>query len=168
MRVRWVHYDAPCVSSGSSTVAEFIGVRPGGRRVHRVSPLCSSGSSGVAGFIRVYPGACRVHVGSLSSLAGFLWLHHRGRRVYPGSLDSMGCTLGIDGFIWCFSVHWGNRADRPVSLGCYIAVVGVRWVHWCAPLGSLGIAGYIVVRPRGRTVHRGRWVNWEDPCGWPG
>ena len=54
IRGRWVHWGAPCVSSGSLGLVGFIRVRPGGRLVHPI---------GVVGFIRVRPGGRRVHSG---------------------------------------------------------------------------------------------------------
>ena len=71
---RWVHWCAPCWSTGSFGVVGFTWVRPGCRRVH--SGRCVhagrawklSGSFGVVGFTLVRPGGRSVHSGSFGSL----------------------------------------------------------------------------------------------------
>ena len=182
-RGHWVHQGAPCVSSGSSGVAAFIGVCPGGRRVHPMS-LGSLGSAlGVVGFIRgrwVYCGAlrassrCDLEVYCSSAIAGFIVVHPGGRSVrwvawcaYWGLLG----TSGVTGFMgvrpWGRLVHQGLLG----SLGCVLKVVvfiwcapwvngfiRVRYVYWGAPLGLSGlsgIAGFIGVCTGGRRFHQG-------------
>ena len=126
--------------------AGFIGVHPGVRRVHPGSLGSSGWSSGFAGLIGVRP-----------SLVGFIWVHMgaswgfgvcpEGRRVravfqcllecswgpwvYAWSLGSLGCVLGVVGFI---RVNWG-----------------AIWGSWC----SSRVAEFIGVRLGGRWGHTG-------------
>ena len=53
IRGRWVHRGAPWVSSSSSRVAGFIGVRPEGRSIHPGLLGSSRYTLRVAGLIRV-------------------------------------------------------------------------------------------------------------------
>ena len=84
------------------TVGVVVFIR--GRWVHRGSPGGPAGSSGVAGFTGVRPGGRRVHPWSLGSLecalgsVGFI----RGRFV-----ASLECALGAIGFIRGRWVLWG-------------------------------------------------------------
>ena len=146
--VRYAHWGTPWQLSGSSGVAVPAAVRPGSRQVHRDSlgslecnlgedwfiqvlwdqwdtpsvpscpsgaPWMSSGSSVVAGF---NGGALWGSSGS-SGVAGLTEVHPAGRWVHQGSLHSLGCALGVVGFI------------------------RVRWVHWdtpWVPSGSSGVA----------------------------
>ena len=130
IRGLWVHCGASQGSSGSSWVAGYIGLCPGGRRVHQVSlgysllvfeliqgrqiHLGSLGCSlGIVGFIR-----CRwVHFGS-SGIAGFIGMLPVDRRVDLGYLGSLVTALGVVGFI---------RG---------------RWVHSFRPWGSPGSSGF--------------------------
>ena len=84
-----------------------------------------------------------------------------GRRVRPVSLGTLGCALGVVGFI-CGS-----------------------WFHWETPSGSSGSSGvaeFTGVRPRGRRINsgnlgslgcamgavgfiRGRWIHRGAPWG---
>ena len=82
----WVHWGAPWRSFGSSEIAGFVGVCPGGRQVqqgslvslgcalgvvrfiraswvHWRAPWVLPGSSGATAFIRVRLGVRRVHLG---------------------------------------------------------------------------------------------------------
>ena len=52
VRGRWVHWGAPCGTSGSFGVVEFIGVRSGGRRVRSGSLDSYLCALGVVGFVR--------------------------------------------------------------------------------------------------------------------
>ena len=64
------------------------------------------------------------------------------QRVRSGSLGSLGCTLGVVGFLLDRWVHWGVRpGGHHVSLGSLsllgysVVVVGFvqgRWVYWGA------------------------------------
>ena len=110
VRGRKVHYVTPWRSTGSSSVDDFIAVRPSGRRVLQgslgslVSALGVVGFTGVAGCIEVGLGfiRCRcVHWGapwgsSISyGIAGLIGVHPDGRRVLPGSQGSFGCSLKV-------------------------------------------------------------------------
>ena len=105
------------MSSGSYGIAEFIGVRPGGRRVRsgslRGARWGLSGSIGVARFIRV----------SLVSF-GVIGVRPEVRRVRSGSMGSLGCALADIGI--------GSLGGRPVrsrSLGSFVCALGdVRFV----------------------------------------
>ena len=121
VRGRWVHLGAPWGTSCSSGVA---GMCSWGHRirlwsigslgcalvvvgfvldrwVHMGTPWESSGSVGVAGFIGFRPRCRRVRLGSLGSL----WSDLRGRQLRSVSLGSLGCALGVVGFVWGRSVH---------------------------------------------------------------
>ena len=88
IRSRWVHSDAPWGLLGSSRVAGFTRERPVGRWLMRVrwvhpgwhsgTPCVALGSCGVVGFTRV----------SLEF-----------RCVHPWWFGSLGCALGVVGFI---------------------------------------------------------------------
>ena len=89
---RWVHWDVPWGSLGSSGVAAFIGVRPIGRWIHPGSFGSLGCSLGVVRFIRVHWGA---RLGSSSSSG------------VPGLIGVRGL-----GFVWFILVHscaqWGS------------------------------------------------------------
>ena len=63
------------------------------------------------------------------------------------SLGSLGCALGIVGFVRCRAAHWCT----PWSSGSFAVsgFIGKR------PGGSFGVAGFIGVRPGGRRVRFG-------------
>ena len=93
IRGRMVHLGALWVSSGSSGVVWFNGVRSGGHRVYS-GWLCSFESAlGVVGFILV---------------AGFIGVRPGCRRDHIVSLRSLVCSLGVVGFIKCGWVHLGT------------------------------------------------------------
>ena len=143
--------------TGSSGVARFIGVVV---RVHWGAPFGSS----VVGFIGVRSKGRRVSLGSLGCAAGFIEVRPEDGLGHPGSLRSLGCALGVVGFVRC---HWAalwwssgssglsgftavcpwglwGRPGSLVSLGCAIGVDGlicVRWIVWGAPWGSSGSSG---------------------------
>ena len=135
----WVHSGGPCVSFGLCVVDGFNRLCPGVHWVHPGS-LCSLPCAEVViGFIGYILVRC-VHscapMGSLGSsgVAGFTLVHSR---CHPGWLGSLGCTLGVVGFI--------RVRTRVCPLG--------RWVH-SGTLGSLGSAlgvvgffGFTVIRP---------------------
>ena len=85
----------------------------------------STGSAGVVGFIRVRTSA---------------------RRVHSGWLGSLGCALGVVGFIRGCRVHWVAPWGSSGS-SAFVAFIGVRpcvrRVHpWS--LGALGCAVGVV------------------------
>ena len=106
-------------------------------------------------------------------------VHLRGRRERPRSLCSLGYAIGFDGFIRVCWIIWGHirgrrvRLGSLVSLGCALGVVLFVQFFWGVPFGSLdssgvvwligvwslGVAGFIGVRPWGHQVHRGRWIH---------
>ena len=145
IRGRWVHSGVPWGSSGSFRIVRFIRVHPAvfrvysGRYVHSGAPWGSSGSFGVVRFIRVRPGGLRFQSGSLGSfrctrvVIGFIW----GCRVHSRSLGTFGCALPVIGFI---------EYIRGVCIH-----PGAPWVSSV----SLGVAGFIRVRPRGHRVRLG-------------
>ena len=138
------------VSLDSLVWALGVVVIIGDRLVNWGTPLGSLGSSWVIGFIGVRPG---------------------GRQIHPGSL---GCSLGIVGFIRCRWVHFGssgiagfiemlpvNRRVHPGYLGSLVSalrvVVFIRG-HTCRPWrspGSSGFTGYIWERAGGFWVPSG-------------
>ena len=98
-----------------------------GHWVHWGAPLWSSGSFVVDNLIEV---------------------HRGGHQVYPGSLDSLGCALGVVGFIRGCGVH----CDAPWGL----SVHPVCLAHWASPWGasgSFGVAGIIGVHSGCRRTH---------------
>ena len=138
---------------GLSGSSGLIGVRPGGRWVDPESLRSLGCGLAVVGFVR-----CS-------------WVHWSTR--WGSSCSSLGYAIGLDGLIrgrwivwgaprgWSSSsgvarligVHPGRRPVRACSLGRAHWVVGFtrgRWVCWGAPYESLGVAGFIGVRPRGR------------------
>ena len=148
--------------SGSSEAAGFIVVRPSSLSfiracwIHRGAPFGSSGSAGDTGFIRVRP---------------------VGRRVLPGSLRSLGCALGVFGFIQGHWVPpWVSSGSSGVA-GFIVVHSGRRLGVPCGTLGSSKVAGFTGVHPGCRRVHPGllgslgcplgivgfirdRWVHW--------
>ena len=145
-RSSWVYFDAPWVSSGSSGVAVFIGVRIGvvgfisGRWMRWGTPLWSSDLLGVAWFFGVRPVVLCVHPEPLGSLGcafrivGFIQSHWDAHWVSSGS-------YGVAGF---FVVRPEDRQVRPGSLGSLGCAIGTS--------GSSGVAGFIVVRAVGGRV----------------
>ena len=66
VRDRWVHWGAPCRTSGSVAVARLIEVRPGGRRIRSGwlgSLLCTLWKVGFVLDRWVRPGSLRDHSG---------------------------------------------------------------------------------------------------------
>ena len=120
---------------------------------------------------------------SLGSVVGFVRVQYRGSWVHSGSLVTLGCNLGVSGFIRGGLVQssspWRSMAssevdrliwERPAGhwvhlglfglFGCALGVVMFIWGCWCdsgAPWGSfrcvLGVVGLIPVRPGRRWVH---------------
>ena len=89
---------ASWVSSCSFWLVGCIEVHPGdrsGRWAQWGTPWGSSGSSAVAGFSALCPMRCRVRSGSLGSVGGALGC----LRVGSVSLVSVGCDLGVVGFV---------------------------------------------------------------------
>ena len=84
-----------------------------------------SGSSVIAWFIGVRPGI---------------------RLVHPGSLGSLGCVLGIFGFI---RIDWGAFEGSSGSSGV-AGFIGLR----------PGVVGFIGLRPGVVGFIHGRWVQW--------
>ena len=88
-------------------------------------------------------------------------MHPRCRRVRPGSLGSLGCALGVVGFIrgrWVHLVRPGGCRVHPVSLGsvgCVLRAFGFRSVHWGVPWCRRVHPGSFGVRTGGRRVHQG-------------
>ena len=121
---------------GSSEIAEFIGARPGVRRVHpgSLSSLWRAlgvvgfircvwvhagapcGSSGLIGFTRVFPCGCRVPLQWLCSLRFALGVLELilGRWVYS---DTPWLLSGSCGLFELAQVHSGGRRVHLVSLG---------------------------------------------------
>ena len=91
----------------------------------------SSGSSGVAGFIGLRPG---------------------GRRDHPDTLGSLGCVLGVIGFILGSWVHWSASWESSGSSGT-VGLIGVRLGVRRVNLGSLGCALGVVGFVQGRWGH---------------
>ena len=86
-------------------VFEFHWGAPWGRRgrcVHWVALWGSSGSFGVTGFIVVRPSGLS---GSFR-ITGFIGVRPGNRWIRSGSLGSLGCALGVVGFVRGLSVHW--------------------------------------------------------------
>ena len=80
-------------------------------------------------------------------------MHPWGRRVHPGSLDTLGCALGVVGFI---------RGSLRCALG-FVGSSNVCLVHWGSPWGSSvssGVAWLVSVRPWSRHS-----VHWECALG---
>ena len=106
-----------------------------------------------------------VSLGS-SRVAGFTWLRPRCGRVHPRALGSLGCALGVVGFIrgrwvhfgaprWSLSasgVRPGCRRVQLRSLGslrCALGFMRFILVHWGSSRGSSGVsavAGFTRVR----------------------
>ena len=163
-RGRGVLWGALWWSSGSSRVAGCTGVRSGWfilvRGVRWGAPLGSSGSSGVARLIGVRPVCCRVYLKSLGSVGcalgvvGFI----PSRWVDMGAQWRSSVSSRVVGFIWA---RPGCRRVHPVAFGCALVIVGFirgRWVPWSAPWGSSGssgVAGFTGVRPWVRLVYPG-------------
>ena len=64
--------------------------------------------------------------------------------------------LGSCGVAGLIGVRPVGRLVHQCSLGCDMGVVGfirVRRVHWGAPWGSLGSYGVVDLRPKDRLVH---------------
>ena len=142
IRGRWIHWGPPSVSSCSFGFVRVIRVCPGGRSV---APRGSSGSSWVAGFIEVRPGGRRGRSESLGQLwcalvvVGFVrvrWVNWGAlwrRRVRSLSLCSLGCALGR--WVRSGSVIGVRSGVRLVSLGSL----------WCAFQGALRNVGGCLV-----------------------
>ena len=163
-----VYCGAPWESSGSFGVAGFIGVR-----------------TGVVGFIRgrwTYSGAPSRSLGSFA-VVGCIRVRLRGHCVHAGLMGSLGCALGLVGYILCHMVHWGSpwgRRVHPESLVAhqgssssleFTGLIRVRsgvfgfihgaWVHWSAPWGSwvsFGVLGSLGCRPGVVGFIRDRWA----------
>ena len=116
-----VHSVAPWVSLDSYGVVWFTPVRPGGLWVHPGS------------FGRALGGSCGL-LGS-SEVVGFTLERPGGDWVHPGSLGSLGCTLGVVGFIKGVSrVRARGRWVHPGSLGA-LDFIRSRWIHLMRPGG---------------------------------
>ena len=83
------------------------------------------------------------------------WVHE-GRLIHPRSLGSLGCAMGLVGFIrggWVHSgVPWGSLGSffSFGSLGSALGALGSCW-----SLGSSEVVGFTCVRYVGRCVHPG-------------
>ena len=171
---RRVHWSTPWGPSGSSGVAGFTGVRPGGRLVHPLSFGCAVV---IVWFIRggwIHWSAPWGSSGSSGSL-GTLWCVLEIVVFIQGSWFHWGCALGVIGFIrvhprslGSLRVGTGGSRFHPCSqdtLVCALGVVGFirdHWVHWRAPgklsvhpgsLKSLGCVLAFVGFIRSRLVH---------------
>ena len=93
-----------------------------GRRVHWHTAWASLGSFGVAGFIGVRP--------------VYRWIR-------SGSLGSMGCALGVVGFVRGLWFHWeAHRGSSGFVRGLLVHLLA----HWGSVV-SFGVAGLIGLRP---------------------
>ena len=149
MRGRWVHSGALKCLLGSSGALLFNRVRVGDCWVHPGSLGSLGCAFAVVGFIRVYSVRLEsrwVHMGapwnrcvhsdvhwvSLGSSGVVRYTRERpwGVSVYAGSMDSLGCSLGVVGFIQGRSVH----SSAPTKLLGSTLVVGFIPVrHGCHP-----------------------------------
>ena len=175
----WLHWGAHLGSSGSSGVAVLIGVRPGGRRVRPGSlgslrctlevVRCrwvnwgahwgSWGPSNVARTIELRPGGRRVSLGLLE-----YWCSPWGS---SGSLGSLGCAMGVLGYVLDRRVHsvapWESSGSSGISWLIGVRPRGRRCA--LAVVGFTAVAGCIGVRPEGLWFIRCRCVVWGAPSG---
>ena len=170
---------------GVVVFAEFIGVRPGGRRWLVRFVLC-----------RFYPGGLRVCSGLLGSFGSALGviMYDRGRWVHRGA--PMGsprlfwaaglivCALGVVGIVRVHSVHW----DAPLCSSGFFGFAGFIGVRPGRSSGSLWFSGFLGVSSESFTIAwfigvpvgsfgligvrhldvgfvRGRWINRCTPWG---
>ena len=167
-----MHLCALWLTSGSFSVAWFIGVRPCGRRVRSRSLGAFGCARGDVRFVKyarkiwVYWEAPWCSLGSFG-FAEFIGVRPWCRRVLSGSQDSLGCALGVFRFVRGQWIHFGGPWGASGTAGVAGKRSGGRRISsWLLCLlgctvvssGSFGVAGFIGVRPGGVGFVQGRLV----------